>query len=494
MENLREKTVKAMSFDMLGRFSRQGVGFVLTLILARLLNPKDFGLLAMANVVIAISSVLSDMGLSSALVQRKELSDAHYGSVFYLNFFIGIIFTVILFMSAGMIADFYEQGQIKTLIRVLSFTFIINSFCNVRRAWLRKHLQYYTLTASSVISMIFGGIIGVIMAFMGYGVWSLLAQTMVSAIVANIYIYIYTEWKPKLIFVQSSFLELWKYSAHMFLSTVVDRVYTQLDNLVIGKLFSPVILGHYFRAKSFNSLIQDYTSSSWLAVLFPVLSAVQFEKERFEKIVYRAFHLLCLVTFVSLGIFYLGSKELIIILFSAKWLPALEYYKIMALSGFVYPLSALLVNILSSKGNSKTYLRLEILKKTLFLLNMVVGFHYGILQFLYGLLFFNFIALYLNIYFAAKEMEVSPNWFLKIFWQYFFLAVFLIGSLSYINLYFTLSNSFLRLTVISTVFVSLYTGFAWLFKFQGLSIFSQEVRKLKIIRKLNDLKLKMFSR
>ena len=485
MSSLKKKGFKAFGWDFVGKLGNQGIGFVISIILARLLSPSDFGLLAMVTVVTGIAGLFSDTGLGSALIQRKEVNDEHYGSVFYFNLVVGFTLAIILFLSSGLIADFYKRPEIKLLSQVMSLTFIINSFGNVRRLWLYKNLNYKIPAQSSFIGVVFGGTTGVIMAFNGWGVWSLVAQSIITGIVANIYLYFATKWKPKLIFSLIALKELWGFGFNMFMAGLIETFSNQLDKLIIGKLFSASSLGFYFRAKSLDSLVTTYSSGSLMSVLFPIMSNIQHDDERFKNLIYKSLNLLSFIIFLLLGINYLCAKDIVLILFSAKWLASVDFYKILVLGGFIYPFSSLLVNIISSKGNSKAFLMLDIYKKVPLALNFIFGFWYGISGFLYGCIISGYIALILNIYFAAKEMKIKDSWFYKIMWKYFVIWIFLCLIYNFIDLYFLINNSYIHLIIYSISYTILYTISNWVLKLEGLLIIKKEFLNLTIIKNIN---------
>lgn len=485
MDNLKKRSLSALVWDISGKFAGQGMGFVISIILARLLSPQDFGLLAMINVVLVLANVLVDLGLGSALIQRQDITDEHYGSVFYFNIVVGLFLALVLFFLAPLIAQFYKRTEIIALARVMSLLFVINSFCNVQRLWLRKQLKFKVLTQASIIGTAVGGITGVSMAFMNFGVWSLVVQSLITATSSNFYIYFRTKWKPRLILSLKALKELWQFGFNLFLSGILDSIYTQLDSIIIGRIFNAQTLGYYYRAKSLDGFVRNYTSGSLMTVLFPALSTIQHEEERYKEVIYKSFHILNFVTFLLLGILYLGAKDIIVLMFSDKWLPSVEYFQIIVLAGFIYPFSALLVSILSSRGNSKAFLKLEVFKKIILTITFCIGFIYGIKGFLYGMVMCSCIGLVLNIYFAAKEMKVSSNWFYGIIWKYL-----LIGVLFAISLFF-LSNKlsmvpFLHFIFVAGIYTILYITICYWLKLPGVKFIGNELMELSLSKKIRN--------
>jgi len=413
LHNLKTKGVTAFFWDFSGKMAIQGMSFIFSIFLARLLAPADFGLIAMVMVIIGIASVFTDVGLGSALIQRKRVLPVHFSSVFYFNIFAGSILSLITYFSAGVIGDFYQNAKLVPLAQVMSLAFVINAFGSVQSSKLRKELNYSALTKVSFIASLVGGIMGVSLAFNGAGVWSLVAQTLSMGVTYNVLIWSASKWVPALLFSMKALKQLWVFGFRMFLSGLLEAIFTRLDYLIIGKLFLPATLGFFQRAKSLNQMIVTYSSSSLMNVLFPILSNIQNDLPRFQSIVMKVLGVISFITFLLLGTFYLISEELITLLFGDNWLPSVHFFKILVLSGFAYPVSALLVNILSSRGQSKIFLRLEIYKKVFVAINLFVLFSLGIDFYLYGLIATAILGLSLNIFFASNEIQLSFSCMVK---------------------------------------------------------------------------------
>jgi len=412
-DNLKARGLNALIWDFFGKIARHGTTFIVTIFLARLLEPSEFGLIAMIMVIVMVAMVFTDVGLGGALIQRRRVLQVHYASVFYFNVFIGSVLALATFLSAHWISEFYENKQLVPITQVMSLLFIITAFSSVQINKLRKELNYAALAKADVSAAVLSGITGIALAFYGAGVWSLVAQAMSRGIFHNIFLWSASKWVPSLLFSFKALRQLWGFGFRMFLSASLEIIFTRLDIIIIGKLFSPAILGFFDQAKRLNEMIVQYSAGSIMAVLFPILSKVQKDMPRFQNIAIKTLGIINFVVFFLLGVMYLISEELIVLLFTEKWLPSVEYFKILVLSGFAYPVSALLVNILSSRGNSKAFLRLEIYKKILQGINLYVGFLWGIEGYLYGLLIVNIFGVSLNILFASREIKLPFLLFAK---------------------------------------------------------------------------------
>jgi len=484
LQSLKSRGIQAFIWDLLGRIGTHASTFIVTIFLARLLEPADFGLLAMIMVVVTIATIFSDLGLGGALIQRRRLHLVHYNSVFFFNILIAAILTLITYLSAGYIATFYNNEQLGILLEVMSFIFIISALHTVQNIILQKELNHKRRTKINVIASIISGFFGVAFAFWGFGVWSLVIQLFLREILTNILIWHSTNWIPSISFSWKALKQLWVYGFNMFLAGLLNVVYERLDYMFIGKLFTPAILGFFHQAKQLDLFIVKYSSGSLMSVLFPVLSKIQHDDVQFKRIVIKSLGLISFLTFLLLGELYLVADELIIILFGEKWALSSYYFKILALSGFAYPISVLMLNILSSRGKSKEFLRLEIYKKIIQSFNFYVLFEFGMDYFLYGLVLVSFLGVGLNILFAKKEIELSFFTLLRPILVQMILTIITVLLVIYISDFFTL-GLFLMMLLKSVLFVGLYFLLNWVLKIKSY-IYVEEQVLHPLLKKLKE--------
>jgi len=480
LDNLKEKAKIAFIWDFSGKIAKSGMGFIVSIFLARLLEPSDFGLIAMVMVLIGIAQIFTDIGLGGALIQRRRVLPIHYTSVFYFNIFIASILTAITYFSASAIADFYNNDELIPLAEVMSFSFIIAALSSLQSIKLRKELNYGLLTRMNLISAFISGVVGVSLAFYGAGVWSLVVQNLLQGIIYNVLIWNSAHWKPSLQFSFKALFQLWGFGFRMFLTGLVDKVFTQLDYLVIGKLFDAASLGFYQRAKSLNLFVIRYSSESLMSILFPVLSKVQNNLFRFQQIVIKGYGVINFVTFLLLGGLYLVSEELIVLLFGVKWMPSVRFFEILILSGFTRPIGALLMNILMSRGKSKTILRMAIYKVLIAAVNFVVLYLWGIDAFLYGLIIVGLWDLFLNIFFASREIKLSFMTFAKPFVVQVGIAIFAVIFTNLIteNLY---QINIMMLVIKGSIFTFVYILINYLMKTGSFNYFLEQI--MPMVRK-----------
>jgi len=413
LSDLKAQGTRAFIWDFIGKIASQGMSIVIMIVLARLLNPSDFGLIAIVMVIIGIANVFRDLGLSGALIQRKKVLPIHYSSVFYFNLFIGTILTLTIYFSSPWISQFYNNQELIPLMQVMSLTFLLGAFSSVQTTLLHKELNYALATKIKLISSLSSGVLGVALAYFGAGVWSLVAQTLSMGVIYNIIIWYVSQWKPRFAFSWKALKQLWAFGFNMFLSGIIEAVYTRLDFMIIGKVFTLEILGYFQQAKSMSAMLVQYSSGSLVSVLFPVLSKIQHDLPRYQNVIIKAHGIISFSIFLLIGASYLISEELIVLVFGDKWLPSVAIFKILILSGFSYPIGSLMVSVLSSRGKSKAFLRLEIYKKMVGSVNLLVLYFFGIDIFLYGLIIQAVINNYFNILFAAREIKLGCMIFVK---------------------------------------------------------------------------------
>lgn len=475
--SLKSQGIKAFYWDFLGKVSLHGVSLIITIILARLLEPSDFGLIAMIMVIVVIAGIFSDIGLGGALIQRRRVLQIHYSSVFFFNITVGLLLSLLSFFSAPWIADFYEQEELVPLIEVVSILFFITSLSAVQNVILRKTLDYQLITKINVWASLYSGITGIVLAYFGAGVWSLVTQIILREVIINIIIWNKTSWIPSLSFSFKALKQLWRYGFNMFLAGMIDTIYEKIDYMIIGKLFAPAILGFFHQAKQLNMFVVTYSSGSLMSVLFPVLSKIQKDKRYFQTVFIKTLGIICFVTFLLLGELYLISEELIIGLFGEKWEASVIYFKILALSGFAYPISALMVNVISSRGKSGKFLKLEIYKKVIQSVNLYVLFIYGVEAFLYGLIIVSLLGTLLNIKFAVDEIDLGFFNTIKPIFIQALITMLLVVVITLLMNEFNLNN-FLSFIIKTTLFVTSYIAVNWILRVQSFEFVKEQVLPL----------------
>lgn len=401
-DSLRAKATSGVAWSALERFGQQGCAFVVQIVLARLLVPEQFGLIAMVAVFIAISNVLIDAGFSRALIQRKELTDLDVTSVFYFNLLIAILLALFLYTVAPAIAQFYESEELVTIVRILSVSLIFSGLGAVHKARLSREMRFKKLFFVSFPATLCGGIVGVVMAVQGYGVWALVTQALLMKSMATAFLWLHSGWRPSLAFDSQSIREMFPYASRLAVSGVLNTVFSNLYVLVIGKVFTPIEVGMFQRARSFQQLPVQNIQSIVGRVAFPLFSSIQNDPVRMKGGMRKAIQLVSLLILPGMALLSAIAEPMILVLIGEQWQAAVPYLQLLCIVGAMYPLNAMNLNLLAAIGRSDLFLRLEVIKKIFIILNIAITYRFGVKAMIYGMVVSSFIALLLNTYYTKK--------------------------------------------------------------------------------------------
>lgn len=400
--DLKKKTVSGVLWSFAGQFSVQGIQFLVSIVLARLLSPDDYGMIGMLAIFLAISQVFIDGGFSSALIQRKECDDTTYSTVFYINVGISIICYGILFVAAPFIASFYGQPILKDIARVSSLSLIIGALSATNTVQLTKRIDFKTQSKINVLSAILSGITGIVMAYSGFGVWALVAQSASLALFKLIMTVMSVRWFPSLVFSGTIFKELFSFGSKLVVVSLISSVYTNIRSLIIGKRFSPADLGQYTTANKFATMAGTSLSGVLYNVSFPVLSKVQ-DDDAVLLDAYKRFLSVSAFAIFPLMMLLAGIAEpLIRFLVTDKWLECVPFLQILCFGWMYDCLTKINLNLLYVKGRSDLVLRLEIVKKTIAFTILFASCFLGIIGICVGAAIYDFIAFFCNTYYTKR--------------------------------------------------------------------------------------------
>lgn len=404
-ESLKNKTVKGVSWSFVDNIANTGISFLVGLILARILTPEEYGLIGIITIFIAVFNSIVDSGFSNALIRKNDAKDIDFNTVFISNMVMSIILFFALFFSASLIADFFEQPQLKPLTQVMASIVIINAFAIIQRTILVKRIDFKTQTKVSLIASITSGVIGIGMAFYGFCVWSLVGQQISRQLLNTLFLWLYTKWCPKLQFSWNSFKELFNFGWKLLVSGLIDTVWKEIYQIVIGKCYSAATLGQYTRAQQFGSIFSSNLSTIIQRVSYPVLSTMQNNKERMKDGYRRVIKVTMLVTFVLMLGLSAVSKPMIQVLVGDQWLIAAAFLPIICLQMMLYPLHSLNLNMLAVQGRSDLFLKLEIIKKCIGVIPLLLGIFIDIYWMLWGSVGTGLFAYYLNSYYSGRFLD-----------------------------------------------------------------------------------------
>ena len=406
-ESLKQKTVKGLGWSALDNAARYGMQFVIGIVLARLLSPDDYGLLGLVGIFTMVCTALVNGGFTTALIRKKNATDNDYNTVFICNFGMSLMLYAVVFLCAPLIANFFERQELIALVRVSSLGLIIGALGMVQRTRLTKRIDFKTQTNITLVSTIVSGIVGIGMAIAGFGVWALVAQQLTTQALSTILLYIYNRWLPRFRFSIESFRELFGFGWKMMVSALIDSIWKELYQVIVGKFYSPATLGQYTRARHYSRLFSQNLTTVVERVTYPVLSSIQDDKKRMVS-AYR--HIIRTSMFITaVALFSLGavSEPLIYCMIGPKWQEAATYLPLICLSSTLYPLHAINLNMLQVQGRSDLFLGLEIIKKIIGLAPLFVGAFIGIMTMLWVNMFVGIIAYFLNSYYSGRLLGYS---------------------------------------------------------------------------------------
>lgn len=452
---------------MAGQLSTQGIGFVIGIFLARILNPSEYGLIGMAMVFVSISGVFIDGGFSTALIRKKEPTQADLSTVFYINMAVAIFFYVVLFFAAPMIAIFYAQPVLIDVTRVISLNFVLSAACTVQSLLFAKRLDFKTQAVISVLTVIVSGIIGLYLAYSGYGVMALAIQSVVQNALRMILLWGIGKWRPAKVFSIKSFNELFSFGSRLFASGLLNKVFDNLYPLVIGRLFNPSALGFYTRAENYQGLLSRNLTSVVNGVSFPSLVQFQNDDERLRAGLRKMNNLIMMVNIPLMVGLALVAKPLIVLMITDKWLPVVPYLQWLCVAGILYPLHVTNLNVLNVKGRSDLFLRLEIIKKVLIVFALIIGAFWDVKGLVIGQATVSVIAYFINAWYPSKlfgyHLKIQLGDLLP------FISAVIVMAMGVWGIGFIVEGLLQKLLIQAAIGVIIYWAIVKFFKFESYS-------------------------
>ena len=406
-DNLQHKTLSGIIWGFFEKFSTQLVTFVVGVILARLLSPSDYGLIAMVTVFVTISGVIVDSGFSSALIRKKDRTDLDYSTVFDINVGLSVLMALLLCISAPLIADFYKEPILIKILDLNALYVFLGSFISVQGTKLYADLNFKVRSTINVVNTFVQGVVSIVMAFAGYGVWSLIVPKVITVFSGAALYWHYQHWFPGIKFSKDSAKSLFSFGSKLLASTLINVVYQNLYPIVIGKKFSASDLGFYSKGSSFANLPATTYTNVIGGVAFPVLSSIQDDDKRLSDAYRKMLRLSAYILFpIMIGIAAL-AHPLIVVLITSKWEPCVILLQILCFDLMWYPIHALNLNLLQVKGRSDLFLKLEIIKKVIGITVLLITLNFGIIWMCIGSVFCSLIALFINTHYTGQLLKLT---------------------------------------------------------------------------------------
>lgn len=400
--NLKQKTVSGLAWAFSQQFGVQGINFLVSIVLARLLMPEEFGLIGMISVFVALGTTLADSGLTSSLIRTQDADQRDFSTVFFMNLIGSMLIYGVLYLSAPLIATFFNQEILIPITRIYCLSFIIGAFSAVQNTILTIKMDFKTQMTITIPSLIIGSTVGLAMAFKGYGVWSLVYMNLTQSFLSSLQLWIRARWRPSLIFDFERLKYHFNFGYKMTLAGILETFYKNIYQIIIGRYFSAAQLGYYTRAESLKQLPVKNISTALNKVTYPMFSRIQNDDVKLKSLYKRLMQQVLFWIAPTMVVSAVLAEPLFRFLLTEKWLPAVPYFQILCYVGVMYPLHSYNLNILKVKGRSDLFLKLEIIKKILITIGLFVAVPFGISGLLWMQVVLSSLSYLINTYYSGK--------------------------------------------------------------------------------------------
>lgn len=472
-ENLKVKTISGMIWSALQRFGTMGISFVSNIVLARLLTPDDYGCIGMLAIFITVSNTFVDGGFGSALIQKKDVTQKDYSTIFWWNLFLSIVLYGVLFVSAPAVSRFYNIPLLESVLQVQGIVLIINALNIVQTNQLRKSINFKRLATIHIVSHIVGAVLAIALAYMGWGVWALVAQQIVASSITSVMLWIMNRWMPSLCFSVESFKQLFSFGGFILASNLINTFCNNVQGLLIGKIFNPAMLGYYTQARKLEEIASTSCSNVVDQVSYPVLSKLQSDNVGLKNAIQKLTSTLAYVTFPLMLILILIAEPLIMLLYGEKWLPSVPYFQILCIAGIAICLQGVSYNAVASKGKSKDLFIWTIIKRSLALIVLVISMYIGgIIGLMWGCSIGSWIILFSNLYLVSKYInykfieQIKDLLPILLVSTFTFLCSYTIGTMITLNIY-------IQAIVLILLYIFVYIILSYTFKIKAFSLLKE---------------------
>ena len=472
----RAKVTNNLIWKLLERFGSQGVTFIVSVVLARLLDPAVYGTIALVTVFTTLLNVFVDSGLGVALVQKKESDDLDFSTVFFFNILLSLALYGVMFLAAPLVAHFYEMPELTPIIRVLSLIVVVGGMRNVQQSYVSKHLLFRKFFYATLGGTILSAIIGIYMAYQGYGVWALVGQTLSNNFVGTLILWCVVKWRPKWMFSWGRLKSLWKYGWKLLVSALIDTLYNDLRTLIIGKKYSENDLAYYNKGKTFPALIVTNVNNSIDSVLLPAMAKEQDDKVRVRAMTRRSISTSSFIMWPMMIGLMVCAEPVVRLLLTEKWMDSVLFMRVFCFTYAFYPIHTANLNAIKAVGRSDLFLKMEIAKKVVGISAIAITMWFGVDWMAYSLIITTFISQFINSYPNKKLLGYSYGQQLKDIFPSLALAA-VMGICVYPIQFLRLHDAITLLIQVS-LGVLIYVGGAKLLRFEAFEYLLSTVKKL----------------
>lgn len=416
--SLKEKVMAGLFWRFLERGGTQGMQFIVSVVLARLLVPKDFGTIGLLTVFIAIAGVFVQSGFGTALIQKPEVNSEDYSSVFYLSVAVSIILYAVLFLCAPMIGDFYADPLLCPILRIMALSLILGAINSVQYAVLSREMKFKNSFFVNLGGIFTSGTIGIGLAYHNYGVWSLVFSQLAGQVASTIILWFTVRWRPTFIFSIKKLAELFSFGSKLLCAALLDTTFNNLYPIIIGKLFDRTMLGLYNRGQSIPSMVVENINGTIAGVMFPALASCQNNRARVKDLVRR---MIATSSFLVIPMMFglaAVAKPLVLLIFTEKWLPCVPFLQLSCITYAFWPIHVANLQAITAVGRSDIFLKLEVIKKTLLLVVLGASFPFGVYAMVVGSAVLSFICTFINAWpnrtllnytFKEQLLDIAPS-------------------------------------------------------------------------------------
>lgn len=400
--DIKKQLLKGTLWNVIEKITVKSASFVISIILARLLTPEDYGIIGMLLFFIMLSNIFIESGFVKALIQKKDRNEVDFSTVFYFNLLISVLLYLALYVSAPFVSDFYNESRLTDLLRILSLNIIIGSINIVQRAKLMIDMDFKSLAKINFAGTMVGGAAGIAMAYCNYGVWSLVGQNIFTTLIMTVAFFKYTRWYPKLCFSVHSFRILFKFGSKLLIAGSLASIFNNISTVIIGKVYKSGQLGLYTRANQFTEMIAWTINDVMGNVTFPVLSQLQDDRDKLVDVYRKSLFYTSLITFPIMILLAIVAKPLIIVLLTEKWVDCVPLLQILCFARMLTPLSAINMNVLNAIGRSDLFMKVDLIKIPLDLILLIIAIPFGVKAIVISNLISTVVSFFINTYYPGK--------------------------------------------------------------------------------------------
>jgi len=479
--SIKEQAKSTVIWSSIERFSVQGIQFILMILLGKLLAPDIFAPVAMLNIFMAVAQTFIDSGFANALIQRKERQENDYSTVFYFNIAISLPIYFLLYFCAPLIANFYEMPLLVDLTRVLGLILIINSLGIVQQAKLTIELDFRRQAYATLLAVVVSGILGVWMAYTGWGVWALVWQALTNNLLRVIFLWIFAHWAPRLEFSMQSFRELFNFGSKLLASTMLHTLYQNVPTLIIGKFYSATELGCYNQAFRIAQLPSVNITNVIVRAVYPIQCRLQDDMEQLRDLFLKYMRMACYIIFPIMIALAAVAYPLVEVLLSEKWLPAVPMLQLLAIAYMWDPVMRINHNMLNVKGRTDYFLYAELIKKTVAFSLLIASVPFGVKMICAGLIVYSFADIAIIVYYSRKLTGIT------LYQQFRSLVPIMLLSFSMGGIMYAITL-IPNISSVIHLLISLLLGTAWFFIGSWIFRFKEFAMLLSLVKRNKTIK------